>query len=99
MKEEMLTNADYLLFGCWTNGLFLFLQNPDKVWVKFAQKLPEIKTQKLALFTTFKARTGSMFKNMEKELKISNQTVATLKSRNGKVAESDKLILDNYINL
>ena len=37
--EKMLQNIDYLLLGCWTSGLFFFLQGPDKEWINFASRL------------------------------------------------------------
>ena len=29
-SEDMLNNVDYVLFGCWTNGLMVILQHPDQ---------------------------------------------------------------------
>ena len=97
-KNKMITEADYLFLGCWTSGLFLFLQHPDKLWKDFASKLPENLKQKTALFTTYKVATGSMFGNMRKELNGKIADCATeLKSRKGKLSDSDKLIIDQFI--
>ena len=63
-SEDMLNNVDYVLFGCWTNGLMVILQHPEKIWVDFAAKLPSMPDVKVALFTTYKILTGSMFRNM-----------------------------------
>ena len=96
-NNENLT-ADYLLIGCWTSGLFLFGQRPEKIWVNFAKQLPQISIAKVALFTTYKLATGSMFRNMKKYLNL-NETTDTieLKSRNGNLSELDHVLLENYL--
>lgn len=97
-KEEMLDNADYVFFGCWTHGLMVILQHPEKIWVDFAAKLPNMPDVKVALFTTYKILTGSMFRNMVKHLngKLSAPFLE-LKSRNGSLSEKDKQALDGFI--
>lgn len=98
-ENKLIAGADYLFLGCWTNGLFLFLQHPDKLWKDFASKLPDNLKAKTALFTTYKVLTGSMFANMRKLLNGKVASCSTeLKSRDGKLSESDKLILDQFIH-
>jgi flavodoxin len=98
-KEEMLNGTDYLLLGCWTSGLMLFMQHPEKVWIEFASKLPNNIKSKTALFTTYKMLTGSMFKKMRKYLNGHITSGLTeLKSRNGKLSESDKIVLDKFLS-
>jgi flavodoxin len=98
-SEDMLNNVDYVLFGCWTNGLMVILQHPDKDWVGFAAKLPSMPDVKVALFTTYKLLTGSMFRNMNKQLKGKYATPSLeLKSRNGSLSEKDKQALDSFIS-
>jgi flavodoxin len=98
-SEDMLNNVDYVLFGCWTNGLMVILQHPDNVWVDFAAKLPSMPGVKVGLFTTYKILTGSMFKNMYKQLKGKFQAPSLeLKSRNGFLSAADKEKLDSIIN-
>lgn len=94
-SEELYENVDYILFGCCTHGLMFFLQHPEKLWKKYAQKVPEIQNAKVGIFATYKILTGSMFKNMHKELngKISNDYVS-LKSKDGLLSDRDKLILE-----
>ena len=89
--NSRLNNLDVLLLGCWTSGLMLFLQHPEKIWVEFANKLPDMKNIKVGLFTTYLLATGSMFKNMKKQLegKASN-IIIELKSKSGLISESDK---------
>ena len=85
------SNYDLVLLGAWCHGLFILLQHPDKPWVKFARQLPDLSEKKVALFTTYKLATGSMFKKMKKHLKLGEfQPVEILKSKNGSLSEEDK---------
>jgi len=89
-----LENIDYLFLGCWTHGLMIFLQHPEKVWVDFATRLPELKQKKIVLFTTYKLATGSMFSKMRKHLKCgANDIVLELKSRNGNLSKENKHLI------
>jgi flavodoxin len=98
-SEDMLNNVDYVLFGCWTNGLMVILQHPEKIWVDFAAKLPSMPDVKVILFTTYKILTGSMFRNMYKQLKGKFATPSLeLKSRNGSLSENDKQALADLIS-
>lgn len=96
--EAVLTEADYLFLGCWTSGLFFFLQHPEKIWKDFAAKLPSKLNSSVALFTTYKLMTGSMFKNMRKEFAFNNDSSTEFKSRNGLLSDADKLLLDKFIS-
>ncbi len=97
-KDGIIGDADYLLLGCWTSGLMVFLQHPEKVWKEFALKLPAGIKTKTALFTTYKILTGSMFANMRKQLKGRIDHCPTeLKSRDGRLSEKDRMILDEWI--
>jgi len=98
-SEDMLNDADYVFFGCWTSGLMVILQHPEKIWVEFAVKLPSKPDAKVALFTTYKILTGSMFRNMYKHLKGKFAAPSLeLKSRNGSLSEKDKQALENLVN-
>ena len=98
-SQDMLNNVDYVFFGCWTNGLMVMLQHPDKEWKDFAAKLPSMPGVKVGLFTTYKILTGSMFKNMYKQLKGKFAAPSLeLKSRNGFLSAADKEKLDSIIN-
>ncbi len=98
-REEILDKANYVLLGCWTSGLMVFLQHPEKIWNDFTVKLPNMPDAKIALFTTYKILTGSMFKNMSKQLN-GRFIVPPLefKSRNGILSENDKKALDKFIS-
>ncbi len=97
-NNDDLKDVDYLLLGVWTHGLMILLQHPDKPWVEFAAQLPEIKDKKVALFTTYKLATGSMFKKMRKHLngKVGNISLE-LKSKNDQLTEMHKLQLLKFI--
>jgi len=98
-REDMLNDADYVFFGCWTSGLMVILQHPEKIWVEFAANLRSKPDAKIALFTTYKILTGSMFRNMYKHLKGKFAAPSLeLKSRNGSLSEMDKQALENLIS-
>lgn len=97
-SPETAKGADYVLLGCWTKGLMVILQRPDAAWKDFAAKLPPLPNSKLAFFTTYKILTGSMFRNMEKELKGRFAAPSLeLKSRNGQLSGGDQVALDDFI--
>jgi len=90
--------VDYIFFGCWTSGLFFILQHPEKEWIQFAKSLPKNSTAKTALFTTYKIRTGSMFRNMKKFLQgKTNDASLLLQSRNGELTEFNKNLIDKFL--
>ena len=96
--DKLLRDTDYILMGCWTKGLMVFLQKPDEIWCDFAQKIIIPEHTNVAFFATFKIRTGSIFKNMTRYFSNnSNLSFPNLKSRNGKLSEKDRIILDNFI--
>jgi len=98
-KKEILKDIDYLFLGCWTHGLMILFQHPDKDWVKFADSLPELKGKKIALFTTYKLATGSMFSKMKKHIKCENNDyVLELKSRDGNLTKDHTTLLKNISN-
>jgi flavodoxin len=97
-RAELLDSVNYVFLGCWTNGLMVMLQHPDKEWKDFAAKLPSMPSAKLVFFTTYKILTGSMFKNMFKQLKGKFAAPSLeLKSRNGFLSAQDKEKLDSII--
>ena len=97
-QENLLQDTDYILMGCWTKGLMVIFQKPDEIWSDFAKKITVPDRAKVALFATFKIRTGSMFKNMAKQFSsASNLSFPNLKSRNGKLSDEDKVILEKFI--
>lgn len=97
--DGIISQADYVLLGCWTSGFLLFfLQHPDGVWKQFAQKLPDLAGKKVALFTTYKVATGSMFSSMKKQLRLNAaEPVIELRSRNGSLSEEHQVALDAFL--
>ena len=90
--------SDYILLGCWTNGLMLLLQHPERVWVEFSKQLPDLVGKKVGLFTTYLLATGSMFKKMEQHIRTSPGSIGLrLKSRNGSLNDSDRKDLLRFI--
>jgi flavodoxin len=97
-NQKVKLEADYLMLGCWTSGLFFFGQHPDKEWVKFAKQLPQVAIPNIALFTTYKLATGSMFKNMKKHIDAEPGSIKVeLKSRNGKLSDIDIALLEKFL--
>ncbi len=92
------TEPDIVFLGCWTAGFMLLFQHPDREWKKFAQRLPDLKNKKVALFTTYKIATGSMFKSMRKYLsdKSANITLE-LKSKDGRINDGNKKDIIDFI--
>ncbi len=91
-----LTTASHVLLGCWTSGLFLFLQHPNPDWVTFAKALPSLNDKKTGLFTTYKLATGSMFPKMRD--KINANPSLLLRSKNGILSETDEFLLTDFIS-
>jgi len=95
-----LNNIEIILLGCWTSGLFVLMQHPEKEWVEFAQKLPDLTGKKIGLFTTYKLLTGSMFANMSKHLKTKSSNIGlNLKSRGINLSELDKSKLKTFVQM
>jgi flavodoxin len=90
--------ADYLLTGCWTSGLFFVLQHPDEPWMAFVRDMPETKRPRVGLFTTYKLATGSQFPKMRAALAgKTNDPVFELKSRNGHLSAADEKTLEGFL--
>ena len=96
-KDGLVETADYLLLGCWTAGFMLLFQHPDFAWKQFASKLPVLPGKKIALFTTYKIATGSMFKSMKKHLGNSESVLIELKSKKGNLSEENKAVLERFL--
>jgi flavodoxin len=93
-----LATVDYLLLGCWTNGLFVVLQHPDEPWLAFVRDLPPIARARVGLFTTYQLLTGSMFPKMRDALAGRTPTPSLeLKSRNGRLSELDRQALARFV--
>jgi flavodoxin len=97
VDEKEISASDKIIMGCWTSGLFLFAQHPEKEWVNLSDKITS-SPKRAILFTTYKLATGSMFRNMEKYLVPKGfQIESALKSKNGLLSESNKERLNEFI--
>jgi flavodoxin len=98
-----LADADYLLLGCWTSGMFVLRQHPDQPWLAFVHDMPILNSgstpgPRVALFTTYKLRTGSQFPKMRAALAGKTEAPGLeLKSRRGSLSAADKLSLERFI--
>ena len=98
-NESMTTDKDIVLLGAWTHGLMIFLQHPDKPFVNFAKSAPSLSGKKVALFTTYKLATGTMFKKMKVALGNKIDTVSSeIKSKNGELKDEIKNQLNLLLN-
>jgi flavodoxin len=93
-----LGGADFVFLGCWTSGLFVIRQHPDEPWLAFVREMPALARPKIALFTTYKLRTGSQFPRMRAALagKTSDPQLE-LKSRDGRLSLRDKEVLERFV--
>ena len=97
--KEYLMSSDMVMLGCWTSGLMIFGQHPDRTWKKFVKEMPVIGKKTLALFTTYKIATGSMFRKMENILADkSDPPKAILKSRSNQLTDKNRSTLKLLIN-
>ena len=85
--KEYLISSDLVLLGCWTSGLMIVAQHPDRAWKKFA------------LFTTYTIATGSMFRKMENILNDKcDPPNGILKSKSKQLTDMDRSTLKDLIN-
>lgn len=97
--KDYLLACDLVMLGCWTSGLMIFAQHPDRAWKKFVEEMPDIRNKTLALFTTYKIATGGMFRKMEKILADkSDPPEAILKSRSKELTEENRSTLEVLCN-
>ena len=97
-KPQDLDGVDIVLLGCWTSGLMIMLQHPERTWVEFARTLPNLGGKKVGLFTTYTIATGSMFKEMKRHLKTNPDGIhLELKSRDGHLKESHSLQMSSFL--
>ncbi len=93
-----LADCDYLFLGCWTSGLFVIAQRPDGPWLSFVRDLSRLERPRVALFTTYKLVTGSMFPKMRERLAgKTREPELELKSRDGSLSQSDIRKIDAFV--
>lgn len=95
---SVLAEADFVLLGCWTDGLMVVLQHPDQPWSDFVRQMPPSSSSKVALFTTYKILTGSMFGRMRRELAGRVGPIELeLKSRDGSLSAEHREALARFV--
>ena len=98
-NPQDLARADIVLLGCWTSGLMIILQHPERTWVEFAKTLPDIRDKRIGLFTTYALAAGSMFKRMEQHVNMRSDGVELeLKSRDGHLHDTHKRQLSTFLH-
>lgn len=96
--EENFAAYDYIFLGCWTKGLMFFAQHPDAQWQKFVKSLSLPTNAKIAMFTTYKILTGTMFSKMIKCIpENQRENVLQIKSRNSNLLANMSLKIDDFI--
>jgi flavodoxin len=98
-NADALAKADVIFLGCWTGGLMIMFQHPEKKWASFARSLPDLNGKKIVLFTTYKLATGSMFRNMRRLIRCgANDIILELKSKGGTLTETDRTLLKGILS-
>jgi flavodoxin len=93
-----LATVDFVLLGCWTNGLMVLLQHPDQPWIDFVREIPDLQGPRVGLFATYKLLTGSMFPKMRAELAdVAGPIRLELKSRDGSLSAANREALDSFV--
>lgn len=94
-----LAEVDYLFLGCWTHGWFVVNQHPEQRWVDWARELPNLERPRVALFTTYKIRTGSMFPRMRRVLRDKAPTIELeLKAKGKQLTDEGRRALDAFLD-
>jgi flavodoxin len=97
-SPDRLQAADYVLLGCWTQGLFVVLQHPDDAWIGFVRGLPAISRPKVGIFATYMLATGRMFGQMRKHLAGKVPTpVLELKTKDAHLHDEHRRALDGFV--
>jgi len=97
--RDYLQEANLVLLGCWTSGLMIIAQHPDRSWQYFARSMASVRGKRVALFTTYMLATGSMFRQMEKRLAGKIDTpVAHIRSKGRELTEEHREILRELIS-
>jgi len=93
-----LAEVDYLFLGCWTHGWFVVNQHPEQAWVDWTRELPLLDRPRVALFTTYKIRTGSMFARMRRALADKGPSVGLELQAKGRELTAEGIVaLDAFI--
>lgn len=96
---KKLEQTDLLISGCWTCGWFVVGQHPHKKWVEASKALSRcLPPEKTMFFTTYKIRTGLLFRRMKRAMSIpASSKVSCLKSKTGRLTDDNRAALDRFI--
>lgn len=74
-------------------------QHPHRTWTDLSRPLAGIvPAEQTLFFTTYRIRTGSLFRKMKKVMQIPRHAASPeLKSKTGRLSDQDKQILDQMI--
>ena len=98
-NKEQPVNYDYLFLGCWTKGLMIFNQHPEKQWRRLVSSIRIAENTQIALFATYKIAIGSMFRRMRKSLNgTSTGQEPELRSKDGKLNRETERKLMEMVN-
>ncbi len=99
VDPQTLAEVDYLFLGCWTHGWFIVNQHPEQAWVDWTRELPRLDRPRVALFTTYKVRTGLMFPRMRRVLRNAAPKIELqLKSRGRELTDEGRRSLDAFLD-
>lgn len=99
LNKMIQTQNEYIFLGCWTKGLMVIAQHPDKTWKKFVKSVEIPKNSKICLFTTYKIATGTMFSQMRKSFNgLNHSSYLKIKSKNGSLSNENARLIDYYIS-
>lgn len=98
-NKEQPVDYDYLFLGCWTKGLMIFNQHPEKEWSQAVSSLQLPEKTSVALFATYKIAIGSMFKRMRKSLNgRGTGQEPELKSKDGSLNAANTSLIAQMLN-
>jgi flavodoxin len=98
-EQQDLDGIDFVFLGCWTSGLMVVFQRPERTWIEFARTLPDLGNKRIALFTTYALATGSMFDQMKKHIKYGRQHInVELKSRDGHLTAHHREQVQSFLH-
>ena len=98
-EGQDLSSFSYIFLGCWTKGLMVIAQHPDREWKDLVTSLDIPENAKLAFFTTYKIATGSMFSRMQKCIPVNGRSSSLkIKSRDGHLSDRNISMIDQYLS-
>ena len=98
-EPDALARVDLLFLGAWTHGLFVVAQHPEASWVEWTRELPRLDGPRVGLFTTYKLRTGSMFRRMREALRPTGARIGVeIKSRGTALTDEGRRALDAFVD-